>query len=141
MQNHAIVGVIAGVGMRRPVGGVEVQFNVARNFGIVTKAQTRAAKIRAPEQIPFAGMKHRYAPAIDKHGRSAIEVAAEPDFLEQLFRKRKGSVKPLNFRDGSRKEWKSAGHSHECGGREKARQEQGFAKGFSHTTGGVAELV
>src|SRR4051812_40205416 len=57
-------------------------------------------KIRTAQEIPFTRMNDAHRPAVRRHRARAIEITAQPDFLQQLFRKRKRAVESLNFSDG-----------------------------------------
>ena len=97
MQHHRVVGAVGGVRMRRPVARMQVQLHVAGQL-LIPEAQPGAAKIRAAQQIPPAGMQHAQRPVVRRRGLRRIILAPQPDFLEQSFAEGERTVEALDFR-------------------------------------------
>ena len=85
VQHHPVIGMVTRVRMQRPIASVIVQLHITHNFRPFAQAQPRISKIRPAKQVPFAGMQHRHAASVDRGGRGAIEIPAEPDLLEKFF--------------------------------------------------------
>ena len=99
MEHNTVVGGIVRMTMGRPVAGVEMHLDVAGNRPPLDP-QTCAKKIGAAQQVPFSRMDHAQAAPVRRDRGRAVEITAQPDFLQQLLGKRERAVESLHLGEG-----------------------------------------
>ncbi len=84
--------------MRGPIGGVEVNFDVARHLTSIDH-DPRVLEIGSAEQIPAPRRDDLHAAAVDEAGLCNGEILLEPNPLHHALRDGERAIEPLHFRD------------------------------------------
>ena len=97
VQHDVVISAIAGVSVCRPVPRMQMHFDVTRQDP-VAHPKPGIAEIRTAEQIPPPGLHHPQRPAVLRGRPGRIELAPQPDLLQQALRENKRAVEPLDLR-------------------------------------------